>query len=504
MRGEIEGNTGASHVSLNVYFSDVFGVDPTTVDDHGAFDVSLVGDIPLFVDPFLLFCSDRPGYRLLHDGIIDYLRFLRDRAGAGRSASPVADWFRFPEVAQNWFGFSVTGNRGRGLGRGFAGSLERNLTSVFRDFGEETVTQGSHLEKLALIDPGVGRDMISDFTTNLIKGFLLEFTQSYATQHIDEGRLRRVAVRRVRFDYGAERWMPETFILPWYEAVDDYVILTPKDMLTRDDTWISRGDLHRRLLEIPAAMDDQALREQVNRHFLAQLPPSSEPSAADIDRAKMATLREFPVLIDLYIRLQEDRSAEALESSRRKVSNSHNLYVAKFRQLPQLLLQFTDFYGLAEGTYAEARKRVEYLKDVVENKGGYKILYLDGEPLRRERDLHILYRLVWCGSPSDVSREVDDGGGPADFKISRGAWDKTIVEFKLASNTRLRKNLRAQAEVYQAASDAEHALKVIFFFTEQEQQKIQKILHELGLSDHPAVYLVDARSDNKPTGSRAA
>ena len=45
--------------------------------------MSLVNDLPLFIDPFLLFNSEKPEYRALHDEIIRYLRFLRDEAAAG-------------------------------------------------------------------------------------------------------------------------------------------------------------------------------------------------------------------------------------------------------------------------------------------------------------------------------------------------------------------------------------------------------------------------------------
>jgi len=36
-----------------------------------------------------------------------------------------------------------------------------------------------------------------------------------------------------------------------------------------------------------------------------------------------------------------------------------------------------------------------------------------------ESDLQILYRLTWYGTTRDVTREANDGRGPADFKISR-------------------------------------------------------------------------------------
>ena len=144
-----------------------------------------------------------------------------------------------------------------------------------------------------------------------------------------------------------------------------------------------------------------------------------------------------------------------------------------------------------------------FLKDVVENKGGHRLFYADGKPIRREADLHILFRLTWRNTPSDVNREVNNGRGPSDFEISRGRFDKSLVEFKLASSSSLRRNLEIQAEIYQKASDAQHALKVIVFFTEDELNKVRAVLRELVLEGNPNVILIDARDDNKPSASKA-
>ena len=43
---------------MNVYFSDFFGVPEQTLEEYGAFNISIVTDLPLFIDPFLLFNSD--------------------------------------------------------------------------------------------------------------------------------------------------------------------------------------------------------------------------------------------------------------------------------------------------------------------------------------------------------------------------------------------------------------------------------------------------------------
>lgn len=110
---------------------------------------------------------------------------------------------------------------------------------------------------------------------------------------------------------------------------------------------------------------------------------------------------------------------------------------------------------------------------MIENKGGHRIFYVKGVPIQRESDLHILYRLTWFATDSDVSREVNDGRGPADFKTSRGAKDKTIIEFKLAKNTQLERNLAKQAEIYEKASDATNpSLKAILCFDDGQLQRV--------------------------------
>jgi hypothetical protein len=60
---------------IDSYF---FGVSQDQVDDYGAFNISIINDLPLFIDPFLLFNSDKPEYKSLHDGILIYIIFLRD------------------------------------------------------------------------------------------------------------------------------------------------------------------------------------------------------------------------------------------------------------------------------------------------------------------------------------------------------------------------------------------------------------------------------------------
>ncbi len=486
---------------LFVYFSDVFGVDPAELEAHGAFNVSLINDLPLFIDPFLLFNSTKPEYQALHEAMIRYVRFLRDKSVAGDVTDGLLTaWFMFSEVKQNWLGFSKSGNAGSGLGIDFARALRTSLKTVFSSFGDEKVTKGSHLEKLTLIRTGVGRDNISDFTTTLIKRFLLQYTQDFAQQHVHPDLRKTFNVERVSFNYETESWVNGSFNLPAFEG--DFVLLTPKDILTKDETWINRSDLLAHFEGIVHALPDAALRDLVDNHFRRQL--SKKPTVEEIQDAKASTVQQFPQVIEIYIKGKEDDGDKAQSVSKERVRLTEQTFVAGLKeQLISVLFDQTPFYQTVGNTKEEARKRVLFLKDVIENKDGYRIFWPGDEAIRTENDVQILYRLTWCGTVSDINREVNNGRGAVDFKASRGSLDKSLVEFKLASNTQLKRNLQNQVEIYQKANDTDRALKVITHFRADELAKVERILEELKISKCEDIILIDARKDNKPSASKA-
>jgi hypothetical protein len=494
---------------MATFFNEYFDVTQDQVDDYGAFNVSIINDLPLFIDPFLLFNSDKLEYRALHDGILKYIIFLRDAVIDRRvNDDLVKAWFYFPEVKQNWLGFSLNGNGGTGLGADFALALHANLATLFADFGDEQVTESSHLEKVCLVRDGVGRDNVSDFTVNLILDFLCRYTQEFAAVHIDPSLRKTVWVKKAVFNYETESWERRSYDLPSMDG--DFVLLTPKDILTRDENWINRTDMIRDFDRIPAAIPDAELRGQVFNYFQSVLSrpvarlgrKERAPSQKDRDAAAARTLMQFPQLMDYYIKIKEETGDDAVDVSAEKVALTKFVFEEQVRDLQQTLAAESAFYSTVGGSYVEAHQRLAYLKDVIENKGGHRLFYHDGKPIQRESDLQILYRFVWFGTPSDVGREANDGRGPVDFKISRGR-DKTLVEMKLAKNTALERNLQKQLPIYQAASDAKNGIKVIVYFSAQEKAHVESILDKLKILGHKDIVLIDARQDNKPSGSKA-
>ena len=219
-----------------LYFSNIFNVDKKVISEYGAFNISLINDLPLFIDPFLLFNSEKEEYQVLHNEIIQYLIFLKEKVNQYKNVTkPMLNtWFLFPEVKQMWLGFCEKGNSGRGLGMDFALALIDALGKIFDDFGKEKVTSGSHLEKVCLIKDRVGKDNISDFTANLIRHYLLSYTQTFAQEFLAKDVCKIFCIDKVKFNYSTESWVSASYYLPCF--FDDYVLLTPMDILRREDT----------------------------------------------------------------------------------------------------------------------------------------------------------------------------------------------------------------------------------------------------------------------------
>jgi len=486
---------------LKIYFSDFFNVDEDIIESYGAVNISLINDMPLFVDPFLLFNSQKPEYQQIHAEIIRYLLFLQQQAG--RYDTPpkgmLPSWYLFSEVRQTWLGFSLDGNRGRGLGRDFALNLFLGLRTIFKEFGKERITKSSHLEKLCLISPLVGRDKISDFTTNFAKKYILDYTTKFAQENLSPSQCRTVSVPRVEFNYETKTWRSKEYSLPYCNG--DYVLLTPRDLLTRDDTFINREDMVRNLQSIAPSIEDAALRFELNQYFAEVLSKKQKELSRTV-KNQIATelIRTHPELIDYYIKYKEDNEEKATSISIQAVQEVKMLFNTQLQELAQCLNTHTGFYKISANSHDEAFQRVQFLKDVIENMDGYRLFYLNGHPLKRENDLQIMYRLVWYATDFDVNREVNNGRGPVDFKISKGSQDTTLVEFKLASNPKLKRNLENQVEVYKKANGTDCAIKVILFFSDTELEKVTRILNELGIAGCPDIVLIDAR-DNKLSAS---
>ena len=73
----------------------------------------------------------------------------------------------------------------------------------------------------------------------------------------------------------------------------------------------------------------------------------------------------------------------------------------------------------------------------------------------------------------------------------------------MASNSQLERNIEKQVAIYEKANGTTQSYKVILFFTSYDESKVRRILQSLKVPPNAGIVLIDARRDNKPSGSKA-
>jgi len=475
-------------MSVKLLFSEYFEINESVLEKHGALNICIDADLPLFIDPFLLFASEKPEYVDLHGKIVNHLIDLKQLA----VQNPKTDLklFQFPEVKQNWLGLCKWGNNGKGLGPKFARDLIKAFNGFYSNFGNETVSSSSHIEKLTLVGAGIGRDFISDFSTNLMLEYLLTYTQDFALKYLRDDQRKEFSVR-CKFNQDLMTWIPKTFVLPYFYLEDgDFILLTPLDILTKDEAFICHSDLTSQFRRITSAMENASLRSAINLYFQRKLP--SFPKQKDIEWAINATIQEYPEILDYYIRHKEKSKDQATKVSTEKVKKIQSELISTLAEFCKKVAENSQFYAVKPSSYEAALQRVMYLKDVIENNDGYRIFYKHGKPIASEDTIQRIFRLTWFATPFDVNSEVNNGRGPADYKISYGKRDSTIVEFKLACSSSLKNNLLNQIEIYKKASKSITDIKVILCYTPSEISKVNRTLTSIKQANAENIIVIDA------------
>ena len=102
-----------------------------------------------------------------------------------------------------------------------------------------------------------------------------------------------------------------------------------------------------------------------------------------------------------------------------------------------------------------------HFKSFIEDNGGWRIC--------ENRDEKIVQALFYCIADSycqannlDLSPEVNSGRGPVDFKISRGALQKILVEIKLTSNPEWKHGIQIQLPIYLKQEKTETGIYLIY------------------------------------------
>lgn len=150
--------------------TDHFGIPISQADLDFAIPF-LDEDIPLYVDPFLLWRSPSQQDNALHSSLISAFNHIGALAVAGKEDLAVNLLLVASECDEVGLGTSSS-RKGKRIGK--ATALE--ILDLFKRIPQYSKAGFRHFEEIQLFVDGISKDRISDITCSFLKSFLIDFT----------------------------------------------------------------------------------------------------------------------------------------------------------------------------------------------------------------------------------------------------------------------------------------------------------------------------------------
>ncbi len=472
-------------------FSEYYNIP--CVGDEDWFDPILTQDTQLFIDPFSVFKSEDT---LFKDSYSDMMYFFQQAfefiAHAGGNKSNLSykkaeGMLTFPEVNEICLGYSKT-RCGSGTGPAWAKTLTKNINSVIA----QGVIHISHFEELGIFCEGIGPDRLSDITANLLKNKLVTYTQRICNRYNIP--MVKKGIRHSTFDYKFKRWNDGVYDLPEnpYKQ-NSAILLVPKNFLNvlpeiNSDDFSETIDLAERLRnDFNYEIDRNLDKEQI---------------------AKIAM--EHYDLVKEYISIVEKRDKNDFSDLMKKTFR----YI--WYNLSKSIVsnnQFNFGYITNDSDFFEKiDELVNYYKDFIELKSGYKLLWNDSKTTpRNEEDVQLLFKGILdehCRANNiDFTREVNQGMGPVDFRFSCGYSNRVLLEAKLAKNTKFWNGLKKQLPRYLKIDSCKNGIFLVIVYNDNDVDRIkdiQNVVDETAKQYKISLktVIVDARISNKQSASK--
>jgi len=128
-------------------------------------------DIPLYVDPFLLWKSPSMQDNSLHTLLLNSFNNLGNNFIKGNEIDSKKILIQLSECNEVGFGTSKTRQ-----GRVISDKLANNILSLYKNIPQINSQGFHHFEEIQLLVDNISKDRISDFTTSIIKSFLIDYT----------------------------------------------------------------------------------------------------------------------------------------------------------------------------------------------------------------------------------------------------------------------------------------------------------------------------------------
>lgn len=426
-----------------IKFSEHYRVEEGTLNALGVLDPTLNVDVKLFVDPMLLKSSAhaeiRKGYKAFRAFFADVIKLL----AASKREGDVA-WreamrrLTFQEIQGTCLGYSAASIRGSAFGP----TLTGRVISIAKEIVELGVTDPDLFIVLPLLEEGVGPDLISDMTTNIILREVLAFNQRM---------LNTLNIPTKDFVFG-----DDTVRLPQNptQAKKSPILLLPKDIL-RDlpiaHDWDGICD---------AARKNAQLRARTNKLIGVIWKAKSRRQKSDVRKAVLSSKDAFEALLD-SIHEVRGKSYD-FEKDPHGLLRWRELLTKAASDYPLAL--FLASSATPDDVHKIVKKIVAQFQFLVEEKGLWKEFWHDGKRRPEKSAQRLFYAIAhgYCDANNlDVSPEMDTGSGVVDFKFSVGAKARVIVELKLSDNPKVVAGYEKQLETYKKSEETTNGIYVV-------------------------------------------
>jgi len=194
-------------------------------------------DLPIGIDPFLLFKSRDPILSDLHGLILRVFNKGIEFVSTGKM-NEAQQLFDFPEVAEIGLGYTKNSKRGAGVGT----FLCQLIIETLADSPALQERGVKHIEEMQLVSVGIGPDRISDIAANFLKNYLIGYTQKQCKLW-DIPLISGVPLSHV-FDFDTFTWYDDYFDLPISSFDNSPILLVPR-RIVRVLPWINYEDFFR-------------------------------------------------------------------------------------------------------------------------------------------------------------------------------------------------------------------------------------------------------------------
>lgn len=468
---------------MPITFSEQFNVSKATLDSTGVFDVILDVDTRVFVDPALLELCVEPEFIDARSKIEGYfsniITLLRHSSSKKDMFWRRADQLlTFRELSGTCFGYSQNGTGGNAIGA----VLRESILSTLKELMIEGETDPVLFELLGVFQEGIGCDRVSDLITFILREDILRYTQRV----IEDANIATITVR-----FGKQQYL--TCRNPYNTKP---LLLLPASILSPLPIANDFDDIDR------ICCENKRVRQEINAYF--DLGNKRKLHKSDILNLMHNNLSFRTALVTAY------RNAPKIAYDFSDDPAGEYAWLAAAREyVATYPLNLSEFpLGTVDDVLSVTRIICDKFKILVEDNGLSRLLYdSTGKPKHESAAQLLFYGVAdsYCDANNiDLTKEGNNGRGPVDFKLSRGAKDKVIVETKLTSNAQLRHGIEIQVPIYMKQEKTKQAIYLII--DNGHPKALQNFLDfynglEKEIRDKISYLVVDAT--DKPSASKA-